>query len=86
MPVRMEPWAILHVSAAAVHSRPPTIEDAHMGNLLYWAVALIIIAIVASFLGFGGAAGTAVGGAQLLIYAAVAIAIIGALVALIRRA
>ena len=28
-----------------------------MGNLLYWAVILLVIAIVAGFLGFGGLAG-----------------------------
>ena len=28
-----------------------------MGNLLYWAVVLLVIAIVAGFLGFGGVAG-----------------------------
>jgi uncharacterized membrane protein YtjA (UPF0391 family) len=28
-----------------------------MGNLLYWAVVFLIIALIAAFLGFGGVAG-----------------------------
>ncbi len=35
-----------------------------MGNLLYWAVGFLIVAIVAAIFGFGGAAGTAVEGAK----------------------
>ena len=34
------------------------------GNLIYWALILIVIALVAAFLGFGGVAGTAMGGAS----------------------
>ena len=33
-----------------------------MGNLLYWAVIFLIIALVAAFLGFGGVAGVATDG------------------------
>jgi uncharacterized membrane protein YtjA (UPF0391 family) len=57
-----------------------------VGNLLYWAVVLIVVAIFAAFLGFGGTAGVAAGGAQMLIYAAIAIVVVGAVVALVRRA
>ena len=32
------------------------------GNLIYYALVLIVIALVAAFLGFGGVAGTAMGG------------------------
>jgi len=36
-----------------------------MGNLLYWAVIFLIIALVAAFLGFGGVAGVATDGARI---------------------
>jgi uncharacterized membrane protein YtjA (UPF0391 family) len=57
-----------------------------MGNLLHWAVIFLVVALIAAFLGFGGLAGTAMGGAQLLVYAAIALLIIGAVVGLIRKA
>ncbi|MFZ0600040.1 MAG: DUF1328 domain-containing protein [Roseiarcus sp.] len=47
------------------------------GNLIYYALVLIVIALVAAFLGFGGVAGTAMGGAHLLIWLAVVIVIVG---------
>jgi uncharacterized membrane protein YtjA (UPF0391 family) len=56
------------------------------GNLIYWALVLIVIALVAAFLGFGGVAGTAMSGAHLLIWLAVVIVIVGVVFALIRRA
>jgi uncharacterized membrane protein YtjA (UPF0391 family) len=56
-----------------------------MGNLLYWAIILIIIAIIAAFFGLGGVSGVASGGAQLLIYVAIALVVIGGLLALARR-
>lgn len=57
-----------------------------MGNLLHWALIFLIVAIVAAFFGFGGVAGTAIGGAQMLFWAAIALFIISALISLIRRA
>jgi uncharacterized membrane protein YtjA (UPF0391 family) len=57
-----------------------------MGNLLHWAVIFLIVAIVAAFFGFGGVSGTAMGGAQMLFYAAIALLVVGAVVGLIRRA
>ena len=56
------------------------------GNLIYWALILIVIALVAAFLGFGGVAGTAMGGAHLLIWLAVIVIIVGVVFAFIRRA
>ncbi|WP_456299867.1 DUF1328 family protein [Falsiroseomonas oryzae] len=38
------------------------------GNLLYWAVVALVIALVAAALGFGGIAGTASGIAQILFW------------------
>jgi uncharacterized membrane protein YtjA (UPF0391 family) len=56
------------------------------GNLIYYALVLIVIALVAAFLGFGGVASTAMGGAHLLIWVAVVVIIIGAILYLMRRA
>lgn len=56
-----------------------------MGNLLYWAVMFLIIALVAAFLGFGGVAGTAMSGAQLLFWVAIVLFAISALAGIMRR-
>ncbi len=56
------------------------------GNLIYWALILIVVALLAAFLGFGGVAGTAMSGAHLLIWLAVIIIIVGVVFAFIRRA
>ncbi|MBN9063997.1 MAG: DUF1328 domain-containing protein [Rhizobiales bacterium 65-9] len=56
-----------------------------MGNLLYWAVVFLIVALVAAFLGFGGVAGTAMSGAQLLFWVAIVLFAISAVVGLLRR-
>jgi uncharacterized membrane protein YtjA (UPF0391 family) len=56
------------------------------GNLIYYALVLIVIALVAGLLGFGGVAGTAMGGAHMLLWVAVVIVIVGVVFALIRRA
>ena len=56
------------------------------GNLIYWALILIVVALVAAFLGFGGVAGTAMSGAHLLIWLAVIVIIVGVVFAFIRRA
>ena len=55
------------------------------GNLLYWAVALLIIAIVAALLGFGGVAGTAMEGAKILFWVAIALLVIIAIMSAVRR-
>ena len=56
------------------------------GNLIYYALVLIVIALLAAFFGFGGVASTAMGGAHLLIWVAVIIVIVGVLFAFMRRA
>jgi uncharacterized membrane protein YtjA (UPF0391 family) len=56
------------------------------GNLIYYALVLIVVALVAAFLGFGGVASTAMGGAHLLIWVAVVIVIVGVVFAVARRA
>lgn len=57
-----------------------------MGNLLHWAVIFLVVALVAGFLGFGGVAGTAMEGARLLFWVAVALLVISLVLGLIRRA
>jgi uncharacterized membrane protein YtjA (UPF0391 family) len=56
------------------------------GNLIYYALVLIVVAIVAALLGFGGVAGTALSGAHLLIGLAVIVLVVGLLFAVMRRA
>jgi uncharacterized membrane protein YtjA (UPF0391 family) len=55
------------------------------GNLIYYALVLIVVAIAAALLGFGGVASTAMSGAHLFIWVAVVILIVGAVVAVMRR-
>jgi uncharacterized membrane protein YtjA (UPF0391 family) len=56
------------------------------GNLIYYAIVLIVIALVAALLGFGGVSATAMSGAHLLVWVAVIIVVIGLIFAFIRRA
>ncbi len=56
------------------------------GNLLHWAIIFLVVAIVAALLGFGGVAGTAMEGARILFYVAIAIAVIFFAMNLMRRA
>ncbi|MFA5958006.1 DUF1328 domain-containing protein [Hyphomicrobium sp.] len=55
------------------------------GNLIYYAIVFLIIAIVAAALGFGGVAGTAVSGAHMLLMVAVVFVIIGLVAGVLRR-
>lgn len=57
-----------------------------MGNLLHYAVIFLIVALVAAFFGFGGVAGTAMSGAQMLFWAAIVLFVISAVIGLVRRA
>jgi uncharacterized membrane protein YtjA (UPF0391 family) len=56
-----------------------------MGNLLHYAIVFLVVAVVAAFFGFGGVAGTAVSGAQLLFWAAIVLFVISAVIGLLRR-
>jgi uncharacterized membrane protein YtjA (UPF0391 family) len=55
-----------------------------MGNLLYWAVVFLIVAIVGAALGFGGVAGTAMEGARLLFWVAIVLFVISAVAHFLR--
>jgi len=63
-----------------------THQEQAMGSLLHWAVIFLIVALVAAFLGFGGVAGTAMSGAQLLFWVAIVLFVVSVVAGLIRRA
>jgi uncharacterized membrane protein YtjA (UPF0391 family) len=56
-----------------------------MGNLLHYAVAFLVVALLAGFLGFGGVAGTAMEGARLLFWVAIVLFVVSAILGVIRR-
>jgi uncharacterized membrane protein YtjA (UPF0391 family) len=56
-----------------------------MGNLLYWAVVFLVVAVVAAVLGFGGVAGAASQGAYLLFWVAIILFVISLVAGLVRR-
>jgi uncharacterized membrane protein YtjA (UPF0391 family) len=55
------------------------------GNLIYYAIAFIVVALIAALLWFGGVAGVAMSGAHLLITVAVIVIVAGLLISFIRR-
>jgi uncharacterized membrane protein YtjA (UPF0391 family) len=55
------------------------------GNLIYYAITFIVVALIAALLGFGGVAGVAMSGAHLLITVAVIVIVAGLLISFIRR-
>ncbi len=57
----------------------------NFGNLLHWAIIFLIIALVAGVLGFGGVAGTAMQGAQLLFWVAIILLLISLVFGFARR-
>jgi uncharacterized membrane protein YtjA (UPF0391 family) len=57
----------------------------NFGNLLYWAVALVVVALIAGVLGFGGVEGTAMEGARLLFWVAIILLIISLVFGFVRR-
>jgi uncharacterized membrane protein YtjA (UPF0391 family) len=56
------------------------------GNLIYYALVLIVVALLAAFLGFGGVASTAMSGANLFVWLAVVLVVVGVVLAVVRRA
>jgi uncharacterized membrane protein YtjA (UPF0391 family) len=56
-----------------------------MGNLLYWAVVFLVVAVIAAVLGFGGVAGTAMAGAQMLFWVAIVLFVISLIGGLLWR-
>jgi uncharacterized membrane protein YtjA (UPF0391 family) len=56
-----------------------------MGNLLYWALVFLVVAIIAGVLGFGGVSGTATQAASLLFWVAVILFVVSLVAGLARR-
>ncbi len=56
-----------------------------MGNLLYYAVVFLVVALVAAFFGFGGVAGTAMEGARILFWVAIVLFVISLIAGVVRR-
>jgi uncharacterized membrane protein YtjA (UPF0391 family) len=72
--------------AAAFSNQPNRSMGAtQMGNLLYYAVVFLIVALVAAAFGFGGLAGTAVEGAKILFWIAIVLFGIAAVAGVMRR-
>jgi len=57
----------------------------NFGNLLHWALVFLVVALVAGVLGFGGVAGTAMQGAQLLFWVAIILLLISLVFGVLRR-
>lgn len=60
-------------------------KGSQMGNLLYWAVVFLVVALVAALFGFGGVAGTAMEGARLLFWVAIVLFVVAIVVDVVRR-
>jgi len=56
-----------------------------MGNLLYWAIVLLVVALIAAFLGFGGVAGTATESARILFWVAIVLVLLSFVGGMLRR-
>ncbi len=57
----------------------------NFGNLLHWALVFLVVALVAAVLGFGGVAGTAMQGAQILFWVALVLLLISLVFGFSRR-
>ncbi len=55
------------------------------GNLIYYALVLLVVALLAAVFGFGGLSATAMSGANLLIWVAVVVIVVGLVLSLLRR-
>jgi uncharacterized membrane protein YtjA (UPF0391 family) len=57
----------------------------NLGNLFYWALVFLVVAVVAALLGFGGVAGTAMEGARILFWVALVLFLVSVVFGLMRR-
>jgi uncharacterized membrane protein YtjA (UPF0391 family) len=60
-------------------------RSSRMGNLLYYAIIFLAVAVIAAFFGFGGVAGTAMEGARILFWVAIILFVIVLIGGLVRR-
>jgi uncharacterized membrane protein YtjA (UPF0391 family) len=72
--------------APALFTQPNRSKGApQMGNLMYYAVVFLVVALAAAAFGFGGLAGTAVEGAKILFWVAIVLFGISFIAGAIRR-
>jgi len=57
-----------------------------MGNLLHYALVFLVIALIAAAVGFGGVAGFAMEGAQLLFWVFIILFVVSLVASILRRA
>jgi uncharacterized membrane protein YtjA (UPF0391 family) len=57
----------------------------NFGNLFYWAIVFLVVALVAGVLGFGGVSGTAMEGARLLFWVALILLLVSLVFGVVRR-
>lgn len=57
----------------------------NFSNLLHWAAVFFIVAIIAAFLGFNTIAGASLGGAKILFWVALILAVISTVIGMMRR-
>jgi|GEM_PF-1396819 len=56
-----------------------------MGNIIYYALMFLVVAVIAAVFGFGGVAGAAMNGAQMLFGVAIVLFVVSAVGGMIRR-
>jgi uncharacterized membrane protein YtjA (UPF0391 family) len=56
-----------------------------MGNLLYYALVFLVVALIAAAIGFGGVAGVAMEGARLLFWVFIVLFVVSLVAGLVRR-
>ena len=61
-------------------------SEAVMGNLLYYAVVFLVVALVAAAVGFGGVAGVAMEGARMLFWVFIVLFVVSLVASFARRA
>jgi uncharacterized membrane protein YtjA (UPF0391 family) len=84
-PIKALPQGTLEV-APALFTQPNLSKGASpMGNLMYYAVVFLVVALVAAAFGFGGLAGTAVEGAKILFWVAIVLFGISFVAGVVRR-
>lgn len=60
-------------------------QEEAVGNLLYWALVFLVVALIAAALGFGGVAGTAMEGARILFWVAIVLFVLSLIGSFFRR-
>lgn len=57
-----------------------------MGNLIYYAIVFLVIALIAAAVGFGGVAGFAMEAARLLFWVFIVLFVVSLIAGVVRRA